>query len=217
MIEESERALVVTIDPATKDNIAYWAGRLRPETNGGGCRVQDLVWDKFALPKRDADAYVQKRLLEDEKDIFDRATDIDIELQNPTQFVPGAKRLFAGNIRSHTLSRSLALAIRARRRALGLPEPNIRFSHPRTKFFTLGFDCPKKKSDRKRLSVKIQDAFFRTHSNDRSYDSWRQRYETHFLDPKTNRTKKDDAADVRTAGIARFVRMRAGLDRKKRK
>ncbi len=214
-------AIVAAIDSATKDNVCYWFGRLR---TSGESMIEDLAWDKFSIPpKSDADQIVHDRFVSKEP-LIDRATHVDIELQNPTSQMPEwvakkagiGRRLYAGNIRSHTLAHKIESTIRARRRALGLPMPEVRYVHPKTKFFTFGLECPKKKTDRKKLAERFVDEFFAEHANDRSYDRWKTRFETHFIDEKTGKPKKDDAADCRMAGMARMVRMRAGFDKKKK-
>jgi|WetSurMetagenome_2_1015567.scaffolds.fasta_scaffold96136_2 hypothetical protein len=231
--EAAYGAMVVAIDPATRNNLAYWVGRLRPspvvdDPTSDACLVEDLAWEKFELPdpkqrrkqKKSSsaastssdDEFIQQKLFEGPHGkYFDYATHIDIELQNPTQRVPGVRRLFAGNVRAHAISKGIESAIRARRRALGQPAPVIRFCHPRSKFFTFGLECPSKKPQRKRLSERFQDAFFRVHGNDSAYQRWSRHYYTHFVDTQTGKPKRDDAADVRMAGIARLTRIRAGF------
>jgi hypothetical protein len=214
-------ALVCVVDPATKDNFAYWCGRLRPT---GGCRIEDLSWGKFAYTtKTDREEEIQKRFIESEP-LVDQATHIDIELQNPVAPMPswmraklgGGGRALAGNAVAYGVSKAVKALIVARRRALKLPMPEIRFTHPRSKFFTFGLECPSKKNDRKRLASRFIDAFFEAHRSDPSYERWRRQYDEAFLDPKTGRPKKDDAADVRMGGMSRLVRLHAGLDRLKK-
>ena len=205
--------LVLAVDSATKNNVSYWIGRDAP------CgRIEDMAWDKFSLPDgADPDAVVHARLLEREP-LVDRATDIDIEQQNPTTAMPaemaervGRRVLLAGNVRSHALARAIKAAIVARRRALGLPMPNIRFVSPRTKFSTFGLECPKTKPERKRSAVKFVRASLESGGD--AAAPWLRRFETHFVDERTGKPKLDDAADARMMGMARLVRRRAGLDK----
>ena len=110
----------------------------------GTCKIKDLAWKKFSLDPAYRQEDLQKKFLEQEP-LLDKVTHFDIELQNPIQRFPHQKRSFAGNSVSYALSHAIHAAILARRSALKLPTPHIRFTHPKTKFFTLGFACPKGK------------------------------------------------------------------------
>ena len=165
-------AIVAAIDSATKDNVCYWFGRLR---TSGESMIEDLAWEVLHPSKVRCGSIVHDRFVSKEP-LIHRATHVDIELQNPTSQMPEwvakkagiSQRLYAGNIRSHTLAHKIEATIRARRRALGLPMPEVRYVHPKNKTFTFGLECPKKKTDRKKLAERFVDEFNAEHANDRS-------------------------------------------------
>jgi hypothetical protein len=217
--EMAKREVVVcAMDPSPK-NYCYWIGRLkRPEELlglPGECLIKDLAEEKFPCPDDGRSNALVEHLI-DKQPLFPAVTHFDAEAQNPLTRIPGHDRTYSGNCVSYGIAQSTEATIMTTRRERKLPAAEFRFSSPRTKFFTLGMPCPKEKYRRKRKIVIFQRECFAAHQDDPTYRYWEQRTLHHFTDHTKGTPKYDDVSDVRAQGIARLIRIRAGMDKPKK-